>query len=79
MKKYLLTVFLFIAYSLTFAQYTPTSPYLQNPELAIGYADSCANFWLQTWDSSVGGFYTNIDRFGNLISGWGTNKIIFIK
>jgi mannose/cellobiose epimerase-like protein (N-acyl-D-glucosamine 2-epimerase family) len=74
MKKYVLIIFLFVLYSITFAQYTPTSPYLQDPELAIGYSDSCANFWLQTWDNSVGGFYTNIDRYGNLISGWGTNK-----
>jgi mannose/cellobiose epimerase-like protein (N-acyl-D-glucosamine 2-epimerase family) len=74
MKKYLLTTFFLIANSITFAQYTPTSPYLLNPELAIGYTDSCANFWLQTWDNSIGGFFTNIDRFGNVITGWGTNK-----
>ncbi len=74
MKKYLLTALFLITYSLTFAQYTPTSPYLLNPELAIGYTDSCASFWLQTWDNSVGGFYTNIDRFGNVITAWGTNK-----
>ena len=56
------------------AQYIPTSPYIQNPELAIGYADSCAQFWLQTWDSQLGGFFTNIDKDGSVISGWGTNK-----
>ncbi len=73
MKKYLLA-FTLILNTLVFAQYTPTSPYLLNPELAIGYTDSCANFWLQTWDSSIGGFFTNIDKFGNVITGWGTNK-----
>lgn len=73
MKK-LLPALIFIMQSLSVAQYTPTSPYLQNPELAIGYTDSCANFWLQTWDNSVGGFYTNIDKFGNVITAWGTNK-----
>jgi mannose/cellobiose epimerase-like protein (N-acyl-D-glucosamine 2-epimerase family) len=73
MKKYLLTLIL-ILNTLLFAQYTPTSPYLLNPDLAIGYTDSCANFWLQTWDSSIGGFFTNIDKFGNVITGWGTNK-----
>jgi len=56
------------------AQYIPTSPYIQNPELAIGYTDSCAQFWLQTWDSQLGGFFTNIDKYGNVITGWGTNK-----
>lgn len=56
------------------SQYSVTSPYLQDPNKAIGYVDSCAKFWLPTWDQSKGGFYTNIDRFGNLISNWGTNK-----
>lgn len=73
MKKYLLTLIL-ILNTLSFAQYSPTSPYLLNPELAIGYTDSCANFWLQTWDNSIGGFFTNIDKFGNVITQWGTNK-----
>ena len=67
MKKYLLITITFLINSSTFAQYTPTSPYFLNPELAIGYTDSCANFWLQTWDNSIGGFFTNIDKFGNVI------------
>ena len=58
----------------SYSQYVPTSPYLQNPELAIGYVDSCANFWLQTWDDQLGGFFTNIDKDGRVITGWGTNK-----
>ena len=74
MRKYLQAFILFTLYSITLAQYTPTSPYLQNPELAIGYTDSCAQFWLQTWDNSIGGFYTNIDKYGNVITAWGTNK-----
>ena len=73
MKKFLL-ILTFTITTTTVAQYTPTSPYLLSPELAIGYADSCANFWLQTWDNSIGGFFTNIDKFGNVITGWGTNK-----
>ncbi|KAA0240016.1 MAG: T9SS C-terminal target domain-containing protein [Chlorobiota bacterium] len=73
MKKYLLTLTL-ILNTITFAQYNPTSPYLINPDLAIGYTDSCANFWIQTWDNSIGGFFTNIDKFGNVITQWGTNK-----
>jgi mannose/cellobiose epimerase-like protein (N-acyl-D-glucosamine 2-epimerase family) len=74
MKKYLLITTIILFTSQNFAQYTPTSPYLLNPELAIGYTDSCANFWLQTWDNSIGGFFTNIDKFGNVITNWGTNK-----
>jgi mannose/cellobiose epimerase-like protein (N-acyl-D-glucosamine 2-epimerase family) len=56
------------------AQYVPTSPYIQNPNLAIGYVDSCAHFWLQTWDNQLGGFFTNIDKDGSVIISWGTNK-----
>ena len=64
--------FLIIRSSL--AQYTVNSPYLQNPELAIGYVDSCAQFWLNAYDENLGGFFTNIDRYGNVITSWGTNK-----
>ena len=77
MKKYLLLTFFAFLISNnfnSFAQYSPTSPYLQNPALAIGYADSCANFWLQTWDNQRGGFYTNINKDGSVITNWGTNK-----
>ncbi|HSW54955.1 MAG TPA: AGE family epimerase/isomerase [Ignavibacteriaceae bacterium] len=74
MKKYLLITIVLLIHSSSYSQYSPTSPYLLNPELAIGYTDSCANFWLQTWDNSIGGFFTNIDKFGNVITGWGTNK-----
>jgi mannose/cellobiose epimerase-like protein (N-acyl-D-glucosamine 2-epimerase family) len=77
MKIFLLSlILLFISFSSTplKAQYTPTSPYLQNPTLAIGYTDSCAQFWLQTWDEQLGGFFTNIDKFGSVITNWGTNK-----
>lgn len=56
------------------AQYKITSPYLIEPSRAIGYVDSCASFWLNAYDSVKGGFYTNIDRTGHLLSSWGTNK-----
>jgi len=56
------------------AQYTPRSPYLLNPSLNIGYVDSCAQFWMNTLDESRGGYFTNIDREGEVITSWGTNK-----
>jgi mannose/cellobiose epimerase-like protein (N-acyl-D-glucosamine 2-epimerase family) len=74
MRKYVFATLLLFLYPLSYAQYTPTSPYLLNPALAIGYTDSCANFWLQTWDNQIGGFFTNIDKNGSVITGWGTNK-----
>jgi mannose/cellobiose epimerase-like protein (N-acyl-D-glucosamine 2-epimerase family) len=60
--------------SVSYAQYIPQSPYLQNPSMAIPYVDSCAQFWTQVYDSIDGGFYTNVDRYGNVIASWGTNK-----
>jgi len=77
MQKFLLSfILLYVSFVNTSlkAQYIPTSPYLQNPVLAIGYTDSCAQFWLQTWDEQIGGFFTNIDKYGNVLTGWGTNK-----
>ncbi|NNG27664.1 MAG: hypothetical protein HKM87_09070, partial [Ignavibacteriaceae bacterium] len=74
MKKLFFSLILhFVLFSgiLLKAQYVPTSPYLQNPTLAIGYTDSCAQFWLQTYDYTSGGFFTRIDKVGNNI---GTNK-----
>ncbi len=56
------------------SQYIPHSPYLTNPDLAIPYVDSCASFWTQVYDSINGGFYTNVDRQGNVIASWGTYK-----
>ncbi|MFQ5652659.1 MAG: AGE family epimerase/isomerase [bacterium] len=43
------------------------SPYLQNPEMAIGFVDSSANFWRSVYDSQLGGFYSDVDKFGNAI------------
>ena len=77
MKKFLLSIILIFISVISIpleAQYSPTSPYLQNPNLAIGYTDSCAQFWLQTWDEQIGGFFTNIDKYGNVLTSWGTNK-----
>jgi len=48
------------------AQYLIKSPYLQNPDKAIDYVDSCAKFWLNTYDDTRDGFYTNIDKYGNV-------------
>lgn len=68
-----LSLWLVLAVSLS-AQYTPTSPYLNNPDLFIPYVDSCARFWFNSYDQTYGGFYTNVDRQGNVITSWGTNK-----
>ncbi len=66
--------FFILLVNITYAQYVPQSPYLQDPSRAIPYVDSCAQFWTQVYDSVNGGFYTNVDRYGNVIVNWGTNK-----
>lgn len=57
-----------------FSQHQVVCKYLIDPELNIGYVDSCASFWLKSYDETLGGFYTNVDRQGNVITAWGTNK-----
>lgn len=47
-------------------QYTIQNNYLQNPELIKAHVDSCADFWLPTYDEVSGGFYENISRNGNV-------------
>ncbi|MCK5573182.1 MAG: AGE family epimerase/isomerase, partial [Bacteroidetes bacterium] len=59
---------------LALGQYVVQSPYLQNPENVLGYVDSCARIWAGVHDPADGGFYTNVDRMGNLNASWGTNK-----
>ncbi|MBU2493160.1 MAG: AGE family epimerase/isomerase [Bacteroidetes bacterium] len=70
--QYFIVFFVFNIY-LT-AQYQIKSPYLIQPQKMTGYVDSCASFWFKSYDISKGGFYTNVDRQGNLISEWGRNK-----
>ena len=67
MRNLLIIILSLFFSSSLFAQYTLKSPHLQNPAKAIGYVDSCAQFWLNTYDPVYGGFYTNIDKFGNVI------------
>lgn len=50
------------------------SPHLDDPSRCIAYVDSCARFWMPTWDAQSGGFYTNIDREGDVIDAWGRDK-----
>lgn len=58
------------------AQYSVRSPYLQHPENAIPYVDSCARFWLHAYDSLYGGFCNGIGRDGTIK---GTDKNVVIE
>ncbi len=76
-KKYTFRIVLLLlsAFSTSlFSQYEVKSKYLLNPELNIGFVDSCASFWLNSYDETNGGFYTNISKEGNVLTNWGTNK-----
>jgi mannose/cellobiose epimerase-like protein (N-acyl-D-glucosamine 2-epimerase family) len=53
------------------AQYL--SPHLNEPERSIAYVDSCARFWMPTWDEGSGGFFTNIGRTGQVSGGRNKN------
>lgn len=49
------------------------SPHLEDPARNIAYVDSCARFWMPTWDEELGGFFTNIDRTGQVIGSHNKN------
>jgi len=53
------------------AQYSVKSPHLQDPDKALEFVDECARFWLNAYDDVQGGYFTHIDRYGNVT---GTNK-----
>ncbi len=73
MKK--LILFLIIISTVNgLAQVDVNTAYLKNPELAIGYVDSCASFWFPAWDQTRGGFYTNVSKTGAPQTSWGTQK-----
>lgn len=72
MTKYLLSFFLTAFLTLN-AQYQLKCDYLITPENVIPYVDSCAQFWLSAYDNTRGGFYTNIDKQGNIQS-WSRDK-----
>lgn len=65
-KKITFLLFSFFLNLSVFSQYQVKSPYLIEPVKAIGYVDSCAQFWMKTYDEIRGGFYTNINRTGSV-------------
>ena len=72
MKRILL--FIFCLTYVAFPQYSVRCQYLNDPSLAIGYVDSCAKFWLTSYDATLGGFYTNVNRNGTVATSNGTQK-----
>lgn len=64
MRKYLLLLIILLS-EISYSQYDIKSPYLKNTENIKGYVDSCAKFWLKSYDNVNGGFYHNVNRSGN--------------
>ena len=67
-KLYLVITILFISLTNLRAQYTVQSPYLTNPDKNIDFVDSCAQFWLNAYDDTYGGFHVEIGREGNVLN-----------
>ena len=64
--KLIATLFLSTLLSFAYSQYTIQSQYLQNPDLLIPYVEDCADFWIGAHDDLYGGFYVDINRYGNV-------------
>jgi mannose/cellobiose epimerase-like protein (N-acyl-D-glucosamine 2-epimerase family) len=62
MKKIFLFILFF--YSFATAQYEIKCDYLKNPDKIKGYVDSCASFWISSYDTLYGGFFSNVNRSG---------------
>lgn len=68
MTRYTRNLILFLLFSLSLsAQYTVQSKHIQQPELNIDYVKRNAEFWIShAFDPVYGGFYSNVDRYGNV-------------
>ena len=74
MKKtsFIYILLVFVTFSTqSVGQYSLKSKYLLEPELIKGHVDSCALFWLPTYDKINGGFYQDVSRSGEIL---GTSK-----
>ena len=58
---------MFLVFALD-AQVEIDCPYILNPDLNIGFVDSCANLWLNAYDNVNGGFFTNVSEDGTPIN-----------
>jgi mannose/cellobiose epimerase-like protein (N-acyl-D-glucosamine 2-epimerase family) len=62
------------------AQPALQSEHLADPDLLVEYVDASARFWLNVYDADDGGgFFTNVDREGNVINAWGRNKNVMTQ
>lgn len=73
MKRIFFTIFNVLLITTPLSAQPFQSVWFNNPEAAIAYVDSCADFWLDSYDHQYGGFFTEVDRVGNP-SAWNTNK-----
>lgn len=64
--KPIVTLLFSLFFSVVFCQNTIRSQYLQNPDLLISYVKDCAYFWIQTHDDVYGGFFVDVNKYGNV-------------
>ncbi|MEO0560003.1 MAG: AGE family epimerase/isomerase, partial [Bacteroidota bacterium] len=63
-----------------YAQPVLQSEHLADPDRLIDVLRANATFWIgDAWDQTNGGFYTNIDREGDVNFGWGSNKDVLTQ
>lgn len=70
MKKLYILILLALAFVfVAHGQYVVKSKHILQPELNIEYVRNNAEFWIQhAYDNQYGGFFSNVDRYGNVIT-----------
>jgi mannose/cellobiose epimerase-like protein (N-acyl-D-glucosamine 2-epimerase family) len=63
MRRLVFAALLFLS-SVAYAEYTPRSPYLQDPDLNIALQLDIADFWKSAKDATNGGFYSYVNPDG---------------
>ncbi|MDX2109503.1 MAG: hypothetical protein SFY80_04600 [Verrucomicrobiota bacterium] len=48
----------------TYAAYTPTSKWVNQPETILPYIQEAADFWIKAYDTEYGGFFSNVGLTG---------------
>ncbi|MEL6617158.1 MAG: AGE family epimerase/isomerase, partial [Bacteroidota bacterium] len=80
MLKTLRLLVLALAGVSAYAQPVLQSEHLADPDLLVDVLRTNAEFWMgDAWDQTRGGFYTNIDREGDVNIAWGTNKDVLTQ
>ncbi|KAA3616898.1 MAG: T9SS C-terminal target domain-containing protein [Calditrichaeota bacterium] len=75
MNRFLLIISL-VNTSFSYGQYAIKSNYLVNTDKNISFIDSCATFWVATYDSIENGFASNVSRDGTVSDGYALKTML---